>query len=205
MANQDFRQEAADLTELAALYVLDVLEPEEKLQAEAYLANSPEFAQQVEEYSATFTAFAYSAPPQPMAKDLKNRLWQRLGEENPHSVSELYQLMDISVEELKETSASLKWEPVPSTVSSMMAIWRVDESTRDMAFFVKATSKDIFPKHSHAQGEEILVLAGEIVIEGKIYGEGDRIYSDGGTSHQPETFNGCLLFCISSVDDEIFV
>ncbi len=43
--------------------------------------------------------------------------------------------------------------------------------------------------------EHILVLAGDLVISGRVFGIGDYIRVPAGTSHQPmETRGGCLLF-----------
>jgi anti-sigma factor ChrR (cupin superfamily) len=60
-----------------------------------------------------------------------------------------------------------------------------------------------FPKHQHADNEEIVVLEGDLVIDGQVYHSGDRIYSLPNTVHQPETQTGCLLFVKTSLDDVI--
>ena len=84
-----------------------------------------------------------------------------------------------------------------------MAILAVDETHQQLAFFVKAQHGGHFPLHAHESGETVLVLAGDFVVDGLKYTAGDRIDSGGNTAHKPETINGCLLFCISSINDEI--
>ena len=202
MANQEFRQENQDISELAALYALDILSSEDESEAETYLAKSPEFSQEVDEFTNAVTAFAYSASPQPMA-NLKDRLFQRINKEEKKFESEIFQLINISIKELQEQAEKLSWEPLPTMANAMSAIWKIDEERREVAFFVRSESKGKFPLHSHAQGEEILVLAGDFVVDNKVYRQGERISSDGGTAHQPATLSGCLLFCVSSMDDEI--
>ena len=202
MANQEFRQENQDISELAALYALDILSSEEESEAETYLAELPEFVQEVDEFTNAVTAFAYSASPQPMA-NLKDRLFQRINEEEKKFESEIFQLINLPIKELQEQAENLSWQPLPTMANGMSAVWKIDEERREVAFFVRSESKGKFPLHSHAQGEEILVLAGDFLVDNKVYRQGERISSGGGTAHQPETLTGCLLFCVSSIDDEI--
>ena len=135
--------------------------------------------------------------------NLKDRLFQRINEEEKKFESEIFQLINLPIKELQEQAENLSWQPLPTMANGMSAVWKIDEERREVAFFVRSESKGKFPLHSHAQGEEILVLAGDFLVDNKVYRQGERISSGGGTAHQPETLTGCLLFCVSSIDDEI--
>ena len=128
---------------------------------------------------------------------------KQINEEVKKPESEIFQLINLPLKVLQEQAEKLSWEPLPVMANGMSAIWKIDEKRRELAFFVRSESKGKFPLHSHAQGEEILVLAGDLLVDNKVYRQGERITSRGGTAHQPETLSGCLLFCVSSLDDEI--
>ncbi|MEM8612650.1 MAG: cupin domain-containing protein [Cyanobacteria bacterium P01_H01_bin.105] len=187
----------------AALYALDALEADEREQFEQALLDSGELNQAVREFEETATTLAYGAPSMPMAADLKDRLFQRVATERVGPSSDLIQLLDLSLDELKQQATELDWVSMPGASGAELATWQVDEGEREIAFFVRKAEGGLFPNHAHASGETVLVLAGDFVVGAQVYGVGERISSPGNTSHQPETRNGCLLFCVSSMDDDM--
>ncbi|MEO0455207.1 MAG: cupin domain-containing protein [Cyanobacteria bacterium P01_A01_bin.114] len=210
-----------DIEALAALYALSALDDEGALdkagaikeegsleEAANITATTAGFAQQVSEYEATLASIPYSLPSIPMAADLKSRLFQRIADgsavptPDSHS-SELMELLERSIEALKQQSANLTWAAMPGGSNAEIAIWQTDLRRREAAFFVRSTVGGVFPNHAHASGETVLVLDGDFVVDGQVYSVGDRISSMASTAHQPETHQGCLLLCISSIDDEI--
>ena len=200
--NQPQNQEPVDFAELAALSALDILTPEESNLVELNYAEQPEFVQQRAEFEAVVGAIAYSSPPIPMSNNLKDRLFQRIADNITEQQSDLSALLKISMEELKQKTRGLSWQPIPTMTHGVMATLEVDQAKRQTAFFVRAQAGETFPNHWHAKGEEILVLEGDMVVDERIYQPGDRISSSANTSHQPSTVNGCLVFCISSFDDK---
>ncbi len=197
----DLEPPTDDLAELAALYALDILDRPDRDRADAAILDRPEFARQVAEFEATMAAIPYSAPPVPLAANLKDRLFQRIDSETPES--ELLQLLSSSIRELKQKAANLSWEPMASFPGAATATWKVDEPRRQVAFFVRSQTPGRFPKHWHAEGEEILVIEGDFIVDDRTYYCGDRLHADANTAHQPETATGCLLLCVSSLDDRI--
>ena len=191
------------IDELAALCALDALDTDTQSQATQALAEVEGFAQQVREYEAAVAAIPYSVMPIPMLADVKNRLFQRLAQDSSSSTSTLIQLLEYSIEALKQQSSQLVWVSMKGTNAIEIATWQRDKRRREVAFFIRTTESGIFPNHIHATGETILVLEGDVIIDGQIYRVGDRIDSMANTKHQPATQNGCLLLCISSIDDEI--
>ncbi|MEM7063068.1 MAG: cupin domain-containing protein [Cyanobacteria bacterium P01_B01_bin.77] len=187
----------------AALYALDALDADEREQFEQALLDSGALNQAVCEFEETTAALAYGAPSVPMAMDLKDRLFQRIATERMGPRSDLIKLLDLSLDKLKQQATELDWLSMPGDSGAEFATWQMDEDEREVAFFVRKTDGGSFPNHAHASGETVLVLAGDFVVDNQVYSVGERISSPGNTSHQPETRNGCLLFCVSSMDDDM--
>lgn len=195
--------ESCQNADAAALYALDALDADECEQFEHDLLDSVELDQAVCEFEEVAATLAYSAPLVPMAADLKDRLFQRIAADSMGPSSDLVRLLDWSTDRLKQRAAELDWLVMPGNSGAEVAVWQVNERAREVAFFVRKYDSGLFPNHKHASGETVLVLDGDFVVGNQVYGVGEWISSPGGTSHQPETRHGCLLFCVSSMDDDI--
>ena len=191
-----------DFFELAALYAIDALEPDDREQTAADIAGVPELEAEVTAFIAAASLLSYDVPLVAMAADLKDRLFQRIDRNHSESLSPLFQLLNQSVAALKQQATTLDWEAFPGMDGVSLATLRIDEDHRQIAFFIRAEGAGQFPQHHHATGEAVLVLEGDFGVEEQRYYAGDRIDSPADTAHQPSTFNGCLLFCVSSIDDQ---
>jgi putative transcriptional regulator len=192
--------EAADL---AALYALDVLEANERSQFEQALLDDADLEQTVCEFKETAATLAYGAAPVPMAADLKERLFQRIAAQPIGASSDLLRLLALPIAELKQKATELSWSLLPGKSGVEVATWQVDEDFREAAFFARKIGTGLFPNHYHASGETVLVLEGDFVVDGHVYYAGEQVSAPGKTSHQPESLTGCLLLCVSSMDDDI--
>lgn len=190
-------------SDAAALYALHALEGDERVQFEQALLDSVELNQTVQEFEETATTLAYGAPPVTMAMDLKERLFQRIATESVGPSSDLVKLLEVPINELRQQATLLDWALIPGDSGAEIATWQMDDDKREVAFFVRKASGGFFPNHAHASGETVLVLDGDFVVADQVYRQGERVSSPGGTSHQPKTMTGCVLFCISSMDDDI--
>jgi hypothetical protein len=152
------------------------------------------------------TAMAYAVPLVPMPTSLKSRLMAKLNlpELPPEFIVslELQELILKPVEALIEIANAIKdWESFPMPNGAMYKEWKVDAANRQVAFFLKVPTAGVLPSHRHATGEAVLVLEGDFTADGVTYRSGDRSICTAGTKHQPTT-QGCLVLCISSLDDE---
>jgi anti-sigma factor ChrR (cupin superfamily) len=109
-----------------------------------------------------------------------------------------------TIAELEAQAQTVAWEPYASNPGTMLGKLLVDSQQREIQCFVRSLGATQFPRHRHAGEEEIVVLDGDLTIDGKHYQKGDRICSSSGSTHQPETRNGCFLYLRTSLDDEIF-
>ncbi len=197
MSDQNFNQE-----ELAALHSLDLLSPEEQVEVEDLLADSPEFVDELAKFEATVASLAYGVPDVPMADDLKTRLFAKIDLETPQAAQK--RPLPFPIEELKKLAEKLtSWQPMPG-VEAMMAVFEINEETREKSYFIRTEKAVKFPSHGHSIGEELFVLEGDVLAEGQVYRTGDRFYCHSGCTHEPETLGSCLVFGRTSVSDQIF-
>jgi hypothetical protein len=187
------------LAELAALYALDILEDAELEQATDLQMHSSDFATIIEQDSQAASLLAYAVPPLPLPADLKDRLFQKIVTEPP------LKLAAEALAKLKAQADLANWEDYTLTPGTEFATLELNEERREFRGFVRSFGQVKFPEHRHAGDEEIVVLAGELIIGDRVYLPGDRILSQPGTQHQPETMEGVLLFLQTSIDDEMFV
>jgi ChrR Cupin-like domain len=189
-----------NFSELASLYALDILEEEYCHEVEDAIAKFPEFEQELAGFQAAVAAIPYTTPLMPMAANLKDRLFQKIEED----ISVAKAKNELSVKELIAQAAKVSWQPY-SLPGITIGKWKLDLEKREVSCFVRATPGVQFYNHTHAGNEEIVVLEGDLVIDGEKYNIGDRIRSMPGSAHQPETYGGCLIFVQTSLDDEIIV
>lgn len=187
-----------ELSNWAALSALGALNDADQ-PAESFSAD--ELDLEIAGFEDAVSAIAYSVPAMPMSPKLKERLFQRI-DSTALKAPELYALMSTPINELIEWSKSMDWQAVPDSDEFSYAIYETNELHREFAIFVKSDQAGLFPRHHHAAGEEILVLAGDVVVDDQVYQRGDRIVSAADTIHQPATRNGCLLFCVASMDNQ---
>jgi ChrR Cupin-like domain len=152
------------------------------------------------------TAMAYSVPLVPLPTNLKSRLMASLASQSKSdefiTSPEFEQLLLEPIETLITIAQSLIWKPFPAPEGSTYAPWKLNPQHRQTAFFLRVPTAGTLRKHRHATGETVLVLEGDFTADGKIYRSGDRSIRPAGSIHQPTT-QGCLVLCISSLDDEI--
>lgn len=97
----------------------------------------------------------------------------------------------------------LAWQPyrVPGV---MVAILHLDLAKQEAAALLRAEPGVQYPIHRHAVDEEIYMLEGDLIIDGKVYGAGDYIRSKPTSTHAPSTAGGCMFFVRTSLHDEYF-
>jgi anti-sigma factor ChrR (cupin superfamily) len=188
--------------ELAPLYALDLLDEQERRVVEEQIAECPDLANELAEFQAAVAAIPYSTPSVPMAADLQDRLFQRIGQEMP-SDEPVTQVASPPVvpPKLVMRSQNIIWQPHP-VPGVTIATLHVDPVKREITGLLRAEPGVRYPLHRHAAIEEMFMLEGDLAIAGEVYGAGDYIRSDPGSSHAPETRSGCMFFFRTSLDDE---
>lgn len=126
--------------ELAPLYVLNLLDDDDRRWVEAQAIDQPELAAELAEHQLTVNALPYAMPVVPLAADLKERLFQRLAQEPaplpvapPLSVPPLSSRSpqnDLSADTLTATSPSQAsrrvrrrhWQQAAGAIAALVAI-----------------------------------------------------------------------------------
>jgi hypothetical protein len=181
---------------LIALYALDILNESERREVEEAIGTSPALQAQFAELQSAVDAIPYSAPPVPMAANLKDRLFKRINsQERAPNLS--------FVETLRKQAAKVAWKPFTPVPGVSVGKFYTDYQKREVLYFVRAKAGIQFPCHRHAGAEEMLVLEGDLLVDKKTYGIGELVRSAPGSSHQPSTLTGCTLFLRSAFEDAI--
>ncbi|MCU0525039.1 MAG: cupin domain-containing protein [Elainella sp. Prado103] len=183
--------------ELAPLYALDLLSTAEQAWVEQQVAAHPDLAEELAFYQSAVDVIPYSVSAAPMPTDLKQRLFDRLDLELPAEPPAVcpppsYQAI---------RAADLDWQPHP-TPGVMVAIVHRDPIKREIVGFLKAEPGVRYPFHCHAALEEIFMLEGDLIVGDQVYGAGDYLLSQPGSSHAPYTIGGCRFFFHTSMDDQ---
>jgi anti-sigma factor ChrR (cupin superfamily) len=187
--------------ELAPLYALDLLDLEERLWVEAQVVECPDLAEELLGYQTAVGAIPYSAAPMPMAADLKDRLFNRLGLDPVESTPETPPEIPLAPKMFAIRSADLQWKP-HRMEGVEVAVLFLDLVNRMRNLVVKAAPGVTYPIHQHQGIEEIYMLEGELVINGEIYLAGDYIRSYPNSIHAPSTSTGCMFLIRACIDDK---
>ncbi|MCH8500140.1 MAG: cupin domain-containing protein [Marinobacter sp.] len=91
------------------------------------------------------------------------------------------------------STASTDWQPSPAPGVSRKPLARQDAESGHATSIVRYQPGSRFSRHSHPQGEEILVLEGVFSDETGDYGAGSYLRNPPGSSHAPFSEQGCVL------------
>jgi hypothetical protein len=185
--------------DLAPLYPLGALTEAEQVWVEQQAASDPDLAAELLSYQGAIANLPLSLPPLPMAGDLKNRLFQNLDLEPP--VPSPPELPLDTASHFAIRAQDLRWRPY-QTPGVSIAIVHTDRVRREIVGFIQADAGVRYPLHRHAATEELFMLEGDLVIGNEVFGPGDYILSQAGSSHAPYTNGGCRFFFHTSMDDE---
>jgi ChrR Cupin-like domain len=190
--------------ELAPLYVLDLLNKDERDWVEAQLIETPELAEELVQYQVAATALPYGIEPMEVDPGLKGRLFDRL-ELDPlqdcASVTEPVSPNDDTFSSIRFQDIAWQSHPVPGVEIS---IFYTDLASRRTSGILKASPGMKYPLHRHGGVEEIYMISGDLTIGNEKYGAGDYIRSHPGSIHNPHSRDGCLFFFNTSMDDKYF-
>ncbi|MCW6053674.1 cupin domain-containing protein [Microcoleus sp. A2-C5] len=194
---------------LAALQALDILDESERLALAEKLQASPELQSELAAFETAIAAIGYTAPAVPVAPDLKNRLFQRIAElpltaESVNSKPIVTSPTENNTPSVIVRSRDVKWRPYSVPGISIGKLY-IDKKKREITCLMRLEPGVTFPLHRHAGSEEVLVLEGDLIVEGEVCYQGDYIRSVPGSTHYSLTQGGCLLLIKTSTDNEMLV
>ncbi len=196
MMNDDHRC----FCELAPLYALDLLDLDERIWVETQVLECPDLAEELASYQAAVGVIPYGAPTMPMAADLKDRLFDKLGLEPVEAIPALPPELPPALKMFAIRSVDLDWQPRRIEGVQAVMLFR-DEVSRIQHLLVKAAAGVVYPFHQHEGIEEIYMLEGELIIDDEVYLAGDYIRSYPNSIHAPSTSTGCMFLIRACIDE----
>lgn len=203
-----------------------VSDPLTESQGISALEYSSELESELRQWHDLVHSPTYNAPLLPMAH-LQERIFQSINHkcaDNPDADDQCGEIEAINPNAIASEAIHKNHQntspPLPKTISSWQkqaatATWSpyvdgitisrldLDLTSRQIYCFVRLVPGAKFPRHRHTAPEEILMLEGDLIIDGQTYHPGDYIYSQPGSIHQPRTDDGCLVIVRASIDDQI--
>jgi ChrR Cupin-like domain len=186
--------------ELAPLYALDLLDLEERLWVEAQILECPDLAEELASYQTAVGLIPCSTPVIPMAADLKDRLFDKLGLDPVEAISEKLPEVSPAPKMFAIKAENMQWKPHRMEGVEVVVLF-IDEINRMRNLLVKAAAGVTYPLHQHQGIEEIYMLEGELVINDEVYLAGDYIRSYPNSIHAPSTSTGCMFLIRACIDD----
>jgi hypothetical protein len=202
--DSDRRSETpACFPELAPMYALDCLSPQERAWIEQQMLDCPDLADDMAQQQMAVAALAYGTElPEEIESRLpalKNQLFDRLQLDLPETLIETP--MSGFVPFFSVRSNQLNW--VDRLPKVKIAILHRDETRREQVGLLQAEPDMVYPCHRHGGTEEIYMLSGDLILEGITYYGGDYIRSASGSNHgKAYSKGGCMFFFRSSLDDD---
>ena len=182
-----------DHLETAALYVLQALSENEISVFEDHLSTCAECLREIETLRpmiGSFTSWPTDVlrPPASLWKRLSRRISDESGTE--------------PISRPTRVPAKPEWEEVASGI--FCKILAVEEETSRVTMLVRLAPGVDYPAHRHAGVEELHLLHGELMIDGKKLSAGEYVRAEAGSvDHRVWSNTGCTCLLVTSTKDII--
>ncbi|MFO1352136.1 MAG: cupin domain-containing protein [Gammaproteobacteria bacterium] len=186
----------------AALYALGQLADAERAAFEALLRDPKGVAAtRLREFSEVILALAARVPNREPPAGLRARLLEQAGQA-PRQPSEAAQI-ELAPGVRLVLVERLAWQDTPVPGVSFKRLF-IDHARRYAHSLVTMAAGATYPRHRHADVEEIILLAGDAQIARYTLRSGDYCRAEAGTVHEAiHSENGCTFIALASLDDEI--
>jgi anti-sigma factor ChrR (cupin superfamily) len=180
-SSQDERMQ--DLYTVAAEYILGLSTPEEAQPAEDR-ADDVTLSREAADHLA---ALSMALPPVTPPPAVKDRLLATIGKPK-RVVREMGALRADEGEWRAGGVPGVSYKPL-----------YLDRASGLLTMLVRMEPGTVYPQHRHAKAEQCLILDGDVIQEGQVYGPGDFTWARAGSLH-PEfrTENGNLLLIVGA-------
>lgn len=187
------------LQELAAAYALGALEPLEAGRLEAMAASDPEIRMEVDAFVAVTTALLRSVPSVPPPPRVRDRVLARIRELPRQRTPEVPPTEAPAPLEgfrfLRPASGEWTEGPHPGTRLQVLAS---NVRRNYMMLYIELEPGAIYPSHEHSGAEELFVVQGDLVTEGRHLQAGDFVHAEPGTHHHDLVSpSGCQAILIT--------
>src|SRR5215469_6517206 len=194
----------------AALHVLGVLADEERVLFERHLDEGCSLCEEeIRNLDGVVQYLSLSAPSAVPSVRVRERLLDSIhADDKPKATSHSQESLvseGILLNQpglLISRSSDMAWHDVAPGISRKLLF--VDSERHYNTALIRVQAGTRYPRHRHADVEEILVLEGELHIHGVIMRHGDYCRAEPESVHE-ETFSetGCVLLQLTSQHDQI--
>jgi len=194
--NQD-RRIPEEFLDMAPLYVLDALVPEEKQAFEERLAKDAALRAEVEELRKAAGLIGFSAAPTAPPPELRDKV---LAASKPKMPGLLHVAPDLII----FRSDDVDWQPHPTAAGLLVKPLYADRKRGYLTTLLKMQAGAVYPAHVHQDVEEIYVIEGEVELQGTAMGPGDYCRAEPGSRHEiGYSKTEALLLVLSSARDRL--
>jgi len=193
-----------ELTELAYSYVLGLLDKKEVERYEQHLSQGcAECSHEIARLSKTVMTIADAEPTAP-SPAFKEQLFARI--KNVQKNTQVWKHWKTTADATGLFTIGAnegEWERTGIEGIAVKKLF-ADPEKRTVTMLVKMAAGTAYPSHRHAGAEECYVLQGDLHVGDRVLHPGDYQRAGESSIHVKQwTENGCLLFIISSTEDEI--
>ena len=178
-----------DRLELASLYALGVLAPQEAAAFEAHLREGCRVCQkELDGFAALVGPLGYAAPPARPRAEVRERLLSRLQAESSSTI-------------IHSTEGA--WETIDVQGLLLKFLLR-DQATGRFTALVRMGRGIRYPPHRHTDTEELYLLEGDLAVEQQVLRAGDYCAAIAGTIHgSTNSQDGCTFILIASEPERL--
>jgi putative transcriptional regulator len=179
------------LEEMASLYALGALPPEDRASFEEAMSQNPELRLLVRELQTAADLVALASPATTIPAGLRARVLGRAASSrasgfNFHGADDA-----AGWKELPVRGAWLKLLSLEKARGYAVLLGRLEPGVR-------------YPAHTHEGAEELYILTGDLHIGDRALGPGDFHHADAGTAHGVNySVNGCTLLAVLPAEHEL--
>jgi quercetin dioxygenase-like cupin family protein len=194
--SQDHRP-PEEFLDMAPLYVLDALVPEEKQAFEERLANDTALRAEVEELRKAAGLAGFAAEPTAPPPGLRDKVLAAI---EPKVPGLLHGAPDLVI----FRSDDIDWQPHPTATGLLVKPLYVDRKRGYLTTLLKMEAGAVYPAHLHQDVEEIYVIDGQVELQGTAMGPGDYCRAEPGSHHEiGYSKTEALLLVLSSARDQL--
>lgn len=189
-----------DLREQLSLYVLRLLPESEQREIAEHLDGCPVCREEVPVIEECLAMLGDLAPPVDPPPQLRNRILCAVAEAEPQVWKQWDDSQPADLHVVRKGEGD--WLPVCEGVSVRRLY--VDRQRDSVTMLIRMEPGSSYDPHRHAGPEQCLVLEGDLFDGVREFRAGDFQVAAANTVHGVQsTRNGCLLFIVSSLHDEL--
>lgn len=198
-----------ELHTLAALYALGALDGEDAREFQAHLEDCAVCREETRAFQVVVDGLALSPPPAPPRPHVRERLMARVsqratGRATPAD-AQVWKMWTASQFQPRGAVRADEggWQEIGVEGVTVKKLF-VDDLTRSVAMLIRMQPGAQYPAHHHGGTEQCYVIEGDLQVGDEVFTAGDYRYARGDSIDEvSSTVSGCLLFLLSSQQDEL--